>query len=378
MMKASNSGVAGNAGAGGGQPPQGGAPAGPATVAAIRVIRVANGAVDLAVLILILLVLTIGAYSMWDAEQVYNSASATQYEKYKPTVEDGGLSFEELQKLNPEVFSWLTVYGTHIDYPVVQSEDNTKYVNTDAYGNYSMTGAIFLDSGSSKDFSDFNSILYGHHMEKEAMFGEIGLFADQSYFDERKYGALYYDGVEHGLEFFAFLRADAYDSEVFRTKVSDEDAAGYLAMLLDRAERTRDIGVTTDDRIVLLSTCTAGPETNGRDILVGRITDEVFPDAFLTIDTPRTPGGALPDRLKSLWELLPLWAWGAIGAGILAFIIIGARKRRAKKKAAKEAAEAEAAGAGGADGAPGASETGGAGVLGETDTVEVAKDTTTV
>jgi sortase B len=300
--------------------------------AAIRAIRIANGTVNAAVLMVILLLLAIGCYSFWDANQVYNAADAVQYAKYKPTTEEGSISFEELRKLNPEVFSWITVYGTHIDYPVAQASDNMKYVNTDAYGNYSLTGAIFLDSGCSKDFSDFSSILYGHHMEKEAMFGEIGLFAKKSYFDERKYGALYYDGVEHGLEFFAFLHADAYDGAVFRTKVEGEARAEYLAMLLDRAEHTREIGVTTDDRIVLLSTCTAGPETNGRDILVGRITDEVFSDAFLTMEETRTPGGALADRIVKIWELLPLLAWAAIGAALSALAIFGARKRRAKKK----------------------------------------------
>ncbi|MCG4817374.1 class B sortase, partial [Collinsella aerofaciens] len=77
---------------------------------------------------------------------------------------EGGLSFEQLKELNPEVFGWLTVYGTNIDYPVTQGKDNWKYVNTNALGEYSLSGAIFLDYTNRKDFQDFNSILYGHHM----------------------------------------------------------------------------------------------------------------------------------------------------------------------------------------------------------------------
>jgi sortase B len=305
---------------------------GAAAGAGVRMIRIASAAVDMAALALILLVLAIGAYSMWDSSQVYSAADAAQYTKYKPTAEEGSISFEELRKLNPEVFSWITVYGTHIDYPVAQAPDNMKYVNTDAFGNYSLTGAIFLDSGCSKDFSDFSSILYGHHMEQEAMFGEIGLFADKAYFDARKYGALYYDGAEHGVEFFAFLRADAYDGAVFRTKIEGEARVEYLAMLLDRAEHTRDSGVTADDRIVLLSTCTAGPETNGRDILVGRITDEVYGDVFAERETPGAAGGPLPDRLAGLWEMLPPWAWLAIAAFIAFLIGLGRRRKKERKK----------------------------------------------
>jgi sortase B len=260
-----------------------------------KAIRIVDSAVNTAALILILLLISIGGYALWDSGLVNASADAARYEKYKPDAGDGSLSFAELQTINPEVIAWLCVYGTHIDYPVAQSPDDMKYVNTDAEGNYSLTGAIFLDSGAASDFSDFNSILYGHHMEKKAMFGEIGRFAEQDWFDARRYGSLYCGGVEHGLEFFAFLRADAYDSTVFRSGVTGEGARTYLDTLLGRALHTREVNVGMDDRIVLLSTCSSD-DTNGRDILVGRVTDERYPDTFRRaeragdIDSPKVDG----------------------------------------------------------------------------------------
>jgi sortase B len=296
-----------------------------------KIVRAANIVVDTAILAAILLLFALGGYSLWDTEQVYLAADSAQYEIYKPSEEDGGLSFAELVTVNPEVFAWLTVYGTHIDYPVAQGPDNMKYVNTNAEGEYSLSGALFLDSGSSRDFSDFSSILYGHHMEKEAMFGEIGLFADKSYFDARRYGNLYYGKRSHGLEFFAFLSADAYDSTVFRTGVEGRDEQeDYLNKLLAMSTNTRDIGVTVNDRIILLSTCSPGP-TNGRDILVGRITDERYADPFLTYkDAPET---FTADKLSGLLERFPGWLWIAIAATTILLLSVRMKKRKRQSEA---------------------------------------------
>ena len=282
------------------------------TAAKIRAIRWANEAVNLFALLAILLLLAFGCYAMWDSKQVYQAAHAARYEIYKPTSEEGELSFKELRTINPEVFAWLTVYGTQIDYPVAQGPDNMKYINTNAHGEYSLSGAIFLDSGCDGSFTDFPSILYGHHMEKSAMFGEIGNFADKGFFDARKYGMLYYGGREHGLEFIAFVRADAYDGTVFRTKLTGREARqAYLDALLAKALYVRGARVTADDRIVLLSTCSAS-STNGRDILVARIADNPYDDPFAAGEAGKPGKIWNVDGLPGLWMRIPLWCQIAI------------------------------------------------------------------
>ena len=306
-----------------------------------RAIRIANGFVDTAVLLLVLLLIVFGSFAVWDTKQVHDAASATKYEIYKPTDENGGLTFQELQEINKDVFAWLTVYGTHIDYPVVQGKDNMRYVNTNAEGRYSLSGAIFLDKGSSRDFSDFSSILYGHHMEKQAMFGEIGLFADRGYFTERKYGMLYFSGKEHGLEFFAFVHTDAYNTAVFRTKIEGQgEQQAYLDMLLDMAIHVRELNVTTDDRIVLLSTCSAS-STNGRDILIGRITDELYDDPFWVPEEERERTYMTINGPSGLWGW-PFWAGLLlitvllIAIVLLASYLVKARKRGRQSDEKKE------------------------------------------
>jgi sortase B len=302
-----------------------------------RAIRFTNGAFDTLALIAVTLVLAAGLYAVWDADRVFRDAEFSNYTTYKPTVNP--LSFEELKVINPEVFAWLTVYGTHIDYPVVQSEDNMKYVNMNAKGEYTLSGAIFLDSACKQDFSDFGAMLYGHHMEKNAMFGELGQFANKEYFDARRYGSLYFDGKDHGIEFFAFLHVDAYDTGVFRTGITGDAAkTQYLNTLLGKAINTRETGVTINDRVVLLATCSSAT-TNGRDILAGRITDELYEDAFMTTQTtsaPRIPG---TDGLVSLWDIIPLWARLAAGAALLliaALALDHMRKRPKRERPARK------------------------------------------
>jgi sortase B len=250
-------------------------------------IRWIHWIIDFAILLLILLMMAFAGYSMWDSEQVHTAADSSQYEMYRPSVENEGKSFKELQEINPEVIAWLTVYGTNIDYPVTQGPDNMKYVNTSAEGLHSLSGAIFLDTYNSKDFKDFNNILYGHHMERRMMFGEIETFVNKDVFDSRLFGNLFFDNKDHGIEFFAFAHTDAYNREVFTAGVREDDKERYLDNLLTMAIHKRDINVSITDNIILLSTCSS-TSTNGRDILIGRIVDEVFENPFPEIENSWT------------------------------------------------------------------------------------------
>jgi len=274
-----------------------------------RIIRIANRLISTMVLVAILLLLAFGSYALWDSGQVHNAASHRNYERYNPTLENNTASFAELQAINPDVFAWLTIFGTNIDYPVVQGQDNLRYVNTNANGQHSLSGAIFLDANNGPGFSDFSSILYGHHMERQAMFGEIGLFAGEDYFNARRYGMLYENGREYGLTFFAFVHADAYDTAVFRTKIEGPaDQQAYLDLLRQLAIHTREeISVTPGDRIVLLSTC-SDSSTNGRDILIGKITYETQSNPF-GIEEEADHANPIPsiDLLPGQWSQAVLW-----------------------------------------------------------------------
>lgn len=285
-----------------------------------RLIKIADHTVNLMVLVICFLLLSYGCYAMWDSQQLYEAAGTIQYEQYKPTKKDT-LSFEELKKMNPEVFGWLTVYGTNMDYPLVQGADNSKYVNTDAKGNYALSGSLFLDYRNKSDFTDFNSIIYGHHMDKQVMFGEIADFKDESYFDSHRYGKLYYGGQDHGLEFFAFLEVDASGAIYSPGIQGVEEAGTYLNQILSASIHTRDINLTESEHLVLLSTCTSDV-TNGRHVLVGRLTEDVQEDSFAKEEQDRQLTGIDTQSLWSSFCRLPVWQRTILILMILILLLI--------------------------------------------------------
>ena len=113
--------------------------------------------VNFIVLMLILLLMFLSCYMLWDSNQVFEAADAKNYEAYMPS-ENHTKSFEELQKINPDVFGWIRINDTNVNYPLLQAEDDDTYMNTDAEGNYSLSGSIFLHCANAPDFSDFNNL----------------------------------------------------------------------------------------------------------------------------------------------------------------------------------------------------------------------------
>ena len=297
-----------------------------------KIIRAVNSIVNYFLLAIIVLLVSIAGYALWDSSQIYEAADSTNYTIYKPTVIDEGLSFQELQEINPDVFAWLTVYGTKIDYPVVQGVDNSQYINKNPLGEYSLSGSIFLDYKNNLSFTDFNSILFGHHMAQDMMFGSLDSFVSKAVFDSHRYGNLYFEGRDHGIEFFAFLETDAYDSEMFAVGITGQSKRmAYLAEIHQKAVFYRDIGVTADDHIILLSTCSA-TSTNGRDLLVGVITDEVYPDNFTGNETEEEKTTIQLDNIKSFWDKLSInertIVLSILGIIIIALLILVIKKYR--------------------------------------------------
>lgn len=222
---------------------------------------------------LILLMLLYGGYSLWDTAMVYSGAFLSEeLLAFKPASDDpnSNPTLTELQEINPDVRAWLTVYETNIDYPVVQGETDWDYINTDIYGEFALSGSIFLDSRNSPDFSDSYHLVYGHHMDNGAMFGDVVEFVNEDYFQAHPTGRLYLPDATYDITLFACVQTDAYDSMIYNPTPSDKDVGRLLAYIQDNAVQSRDIGVKESDQIIGLSTC-AEAQTNGRVVIFGRL-----------------------------------------------------------------------------------------------------------
>lgn len=304
--------------------------------------RVAKGAiwcvnqiVDLLMILVVAILIGYGTYSIWDTRQIYTASSSTVYETYKPgSNEEDSPSFDELIAINPDVIGWITIYGTGIDYPVVQGEDNDTYMNRTATGEFALGGAIFLDWSNAADFTDFNSIIYGHHMDHGEMFGNIDQFEDETYWNAHQHGNLYYGGQNHGLALFAMIDADAYDFTLYEPQVQDGEA--YLTYLRSIARYWRDsVDVSARDHIVMMSTC-ADTATNGRYVLFGRIVDETYEDTFVTTPTviQRTIASAGSEGSIPIYYLVITLI--LVGLLLLAILVITHLNRQRVRRKARQ------------------------------------------
>lgn len=202
------------------------------------------------VLIALVLVLLIVMWCMYDNYYVYSHTLSDDIAKYKPVP---NAVVQEDSPISDDMVAWITIDGTNIDYPVMQYSDNVKYLNTDPYGNYSLSGSIYLDSRNSPDFSDDYSLIYGHHMEYGKMFGALDDFLDASYLSQHTSGTLIIGKnaeMTFDLEVFASMRASAKDEAVFDPGKGDVRQFIKNNSIVYTAE--------SDRRIIALSTCAEG------------------------------------------------------------------------------------------------------------------------
>ena len=232
-----------------------------------KTIRFFDSAFNRIAAILCLLLFLVCLYAMIDAVNVYLNANDTSVLKYKPELGHGK---EALQELSGDAVAWLSVDNTKIDYPVMQGKNNDEYINKDPFGNFSLSGSIFLDSRNSSDFSDPYSILYGHHMEYGAMFGALDDFIDKSFFDQHRTGTLITaSGQDYSIHIFASCKANATEKTVFDPLESTNEK--LLQFIKQHAVVYEPQGVNAQSRILALSTCQSA-ENIERMIVFGTLT----------------------------------------------------------------------------------------------------------
>lgn len=229
--------------------------------------RWGNRLITLAAALLLGVLALYGGWSLWDMAATQRAARPGETLQFKPLAEAPADSpgFAQLQAMNPDVCAWLTLDGTGIDYPVVQGKDNLAYINTDVYGDFSLAGAIFLDSRCAADFTDAYSLLYGHHMESGGMFTDIVQFTGADYFAAHTTGTLVTNSKTYGITLFACVQTDAYDPVLYDPGARSGPA--LLAYIQAHAVQYRAPG---DGPVIGFSTCASG-ETNGRVILFGQL-----------------------------------------------------------------------------------------------------------
>ena len=226
-----------------------------------KIITYIDRGTNYVLLLFFLLLILIGGYTIYDTILIYDQADP-DLRSFRPIE---GESWD-MKAFSEDVVAWLTVDNTTIDYPVMQGRDNNEYLNKDPFGDFSLSGSLFLDVRNAEDFSDPYSLIYGHHMEYGKMFGALDEFLDEGYFSTHRTATLTVTDKVYNIRFFACIEADASVQEIFAPTETD----GTLAYVREHASIWYE---PEGEKMLALSTCKF-PQTTDRIIVFGVFENE--------------------------------------------------------------------------------------------------------
>ncbi|MBR6408495.1 MAG: class B sortase [Clostridia bacterium] len=172
------------------------------------------------------------------------------------------INFDYVKSLNEDITAWIELEGTGIDYPVLYDTTvNNYYLNHNYSGTYTPYGSIFVLGCNAGDFTDFNTIVYGHNMIDGSMFAHVRRFRKRDYFDEHDKIVIYTPERKLTYKIFAAYRTDNLNITLNNDFSTPELRREYLDRVFSHDSGFYRDGVTVneDDRIITLSTCTSSP-----------------------------------------------------------------------------------------------------------------------
>lgn len=185
------------------------------------------------------------------------------------------IDFDKLQtEQNEDIYAWIKLEGTKIDYPVLQHpEDDTYYLVHNIDGSYGYPGCIFSELYNRKDFTDPVTVLYGHYMKDGSMFAALHDYTDREFFEQHEDLTIYTPDEEINYKIFASCYTDNkrllvwynfYDKEILQQYLDEIYAQGES----DKNHIRDDIEVSADDQFIILETCVDESEDQ-RYIIIG-------------------------------------------------------------------------------------------------------------
>lgn len=187
------------------------------------------------------------------------------------------INFAEIISVNSDIYSWIRIPGTDVDYPVLQSlYDDSYYLNHSADRSEGLPGAIYTESINSQDFTDRNTVIYGHDMKNGSMFGGLSDYLDINYFKEhseiiiytpeniftyRVFGAVTYDNrhIMNSFDFSTDVGFNSFIESIYSVR--------NMNTIIDE-----DIKIDSEDKIITLSTCNGN--SNQRFLILAVLIDE--------------------------------------------------------------------------------------------------------
>lgn len=212
------------------------------------------------------------------AEETESSKAESAPAKREIEIPDLSLDWAELEARNEDIYSWIYIPETVISYPVLQhSEETDYYLDHDLDGREAFAGAIYTQNLNAKDYSDKNTVVYGHSMKNGTMFHDLHKFEEEEFFGENRYIFVYRPDQTLVYEIYGVCE---FDNALLPYKYDFETEEGTEEFLADLRDSDGEIHliqesmeIPEDEKLLTLSTCIAN-HFEKRLLVVGVLIDE--------------------------------------------------------------------------------------------------------
>lgn len=192
------------------------------------------------------------------------------------------LDWKVLEKENEDIYSWIYVPGTEVNYPVLQhATENDYYLDHNLDHSEGLPGCIYTQKLNAMDYTDGITVLYGHNMKNGTMFKSLHNYSDRAYFNENRY--IYIYTPEKVLAYEIYAACEYSDAHVLYqyNYLSNEGTLGFLSDLAAMRGMSNqiatDMEIPEDAKVITLSTCISN-KPNNRWIVVGVLVGEQLID----------------------------------------------------------------------------------------------------
>lgn len=182
--------------------------------------------------------------------------------------------------VNPDVYAWITIPGTNIDYPVVQSPVNDSYyLRRDINGNYLLSGMIMTEHRyNTTTFEDPVTVIYGHCMDSGAMFGKMqSYYCSENGLEEYRTIQIDLPDKELVYEVFAAVPFDnrhiLYNYDFHERRIYSTFFRSIMSIRSFNAFVNREERPVFGDKVLILSTCLMGDSTK-RFLVMAKLNNE--------------------------------------------------------------------------------------------------------
>ena len=180
------------------------------------------------------------------------------------------IDFESLKAINSDFCAWILCPGTNVNYPVVRGADNEYYLDHLFNKLSNKAGAIFMDYRNDADFSDKNTIIYGHHMKNRSMFWTLTNYKSQSFYNNNPAVRIVTEAGNYEVQLFSAYVANTSDNAWRIAFKGEEDFTSWVQEARDRSDFRSNVEVTYEDKVVTLSTCTY-EFSDARYVVLGKL-----------------------------------------------------------------------------------------------------------